>query len=185
MNMHEPRVGIAARVARAFHPVTLAIALVGCSVSDPGWGYSVPNGKPAEGNELGFDLARDGNAFRVYGSLFAGTLDVEVDVRNEQGSTLEVDLDQLQIFDKRGQQLKRRLVSPTERCEGQRHGRVCALNRGQACRLAGRFNVVPLRSRFLFFREPNPDLQEVAVRVVSLRREGRESDAQFQLTRTH
>jgi hypothetical protein len=154
-----------------------------CLPSDPGWGYHVLKGRLVQ--------AEDGPMYevpekaevqaRVNGSLFAGGLNVDIDIVNRGADPLEVDLEGVVVRDANGQSLRRGAPSPNVRCQGEIKGVRCILAGGQSCRLARQFRVKPLSRHLIFFQEPNPDLRQLSVGVTSLQRRGQQSkmDIQF------
>jgi hypothetical protein len=148
-----------------------------CLPSDPGWGYHVPKGKSVEGEDGPmYELPEDAEVqARVNGSLFAGGLSVDIDIRNTGADPLEVDLEGMAVRDANGQSLRRGAPSPNVQCHGVIRGALCILARGQSCRLARQFRVKPLSRHLIFLQEPNPDLRQLSVSVTSLQRGSRES----------
>ena len=147
-----------------------------CLPSDPGWGYHVLTGKLVQGEDGPmYELPEEAEVqARVNGSLFAGGLSVDIDIRNVGADPLEVDLEGMAVRDVNGQSLRRGAPSPNVQCHGEIRGALCILAQGQSCRLARQFRVKPLSRHLIFFQEPNPDLRQLSVSVTSLQRRSRE-----------
>jgi hypothetical protein len=160
-----------------------ALGVVACISGDPGWLYSAPNGKAVQSEGLRYELPEaSGIRSLAYGSVFAGTLTVEVDIQNSGSTPLQIDLDGLFVHDAKGQLAKRRPGSSRPRCGGELSGARCILGLGQSCRLSWTFQVRPL-VRSLGFLRPNPDLRELSISVPSARRDGNEKGINISMTK--
>ena len=136
-----------------------------CLPGDPGWHYMSSEGKAIQDDGLRYELPEaSGASSRVYGSLFAGTLDVELDIRNTMDQPLEINMRGLTVETSKGNKLRRRIDLPTARCGGKTNGDLCLLTRDQACRLAARFQAQPFAAGIGgWLGERNPDLREITV----------------------
>jgi hypothetical protein len=149
-------------------------AACGCTPSDPGWAYEVPDGRALQtGDGLRYEVIGGmGTRVQIRGVLFAGTADVDIEVWNTDPSDLAVDVDAISVRDSSGRALKEREARRNVRCGGQQHGTRCSLAAGQSCFIGAGFNVKPLRDRF-FWRTPNSDLRALSVSLQRVERESR------------
>jgi hypothetical protein len=148
-----------------------------CLPSEPGWGYHVVKAKLVQAEDGAmYELPEEvGVQARISGSLFAGGLSVDLDIRNTGAGQLEVDLESMVVRDLNGQNLRRGAPSPSVHCGGESRGSLCLLLPGQSCRLARQFRVKPLSRHLIFLQEPNPDLRDLSVNIDPLQREGQQS----------
>jgi hypothetical protein len=69
------------RIAKADRWYVLLFVTLGAAC-DPGWHYGVPGGRPIHADGLRYDLMGPmGTNLRIYGSMFAGRLTVELEVQ--------------------------------------------------------------------------------------------------------
>jgi hypothetical protein len=139
-----------------------------CGISDPGWRYKSARGRPVQGDGLWYELpAVAGVGMRVNSELFAGTLSVDLELRNGTQDMVEVNLHSLTVSDAKGTKLRRRVDFPTTQCGGQRQGDMCVLSTGQSCRLAGGFNARPFETGLgAILQRRNADLARITVEVL-------------------
>jgi hypothetical protein len=138
-----------------------ALAVMAC---DPGWHYEAPGGTAVHDQGLRYDVpGPSGLAVRVSAEVFAGSLHVEVTLRNVGLASVKLVSPRLEAADARGASLPPS-VSPKT---------TCPVNRGTmeippsvACTLAAGFQINPLVRGIIFMRD-NPDLARVTVSVVS------------------
>jgi hypothetical protein len=150
--------------ARRVIVVGLALCAHSCNPSDPGWHYKSDRGTAVHDDGLRYELPeRAGVKARVYASLFAGTIDVELEIVNAEQGLLEVNTRALAVKDAGGATLRKRMDRPPQ-CGGQLKEGMCTLAQGQSCKLAGVFQVHPFAAGLGgLLRHKNEDLREISV----------------------
>lgn len=111
--------------------------LAGC---DPGWSYHAANPR-SERNE--WSQREGGVSLRADGSLFAGSLSVHVDLRNDEDTPLLVDPAKVRVLDARNAPLLwQGERSRTKACSDRANGPL-TLQWGEICSLRGEVTVAP------------------------------------------
>ena len=147
--------------------VVLALYANSCIPSDPGWHYKSDRGTAVHDDGLRYELPeRAGVKSRVYASLFAGTIDVEIELVNAEHGLLEVDTRALAVKDVMGAMLRKRMDQPPQ-CGGQMKAGLCTLAQGQSCKLAGGFQARPFAAGLGgLLRHKNEDLREISIGLI-------------------
>jgi hypothetical protein len=138
-----------------------ALAAVAC---DPGWQYQAPGGTAVHEGGLRYDVpGPPGLAVRVRASALAGSLDVEVTLRNLGVKLLAIASPRLEAADARGVSLPE-VAPPKLSCPA--NLAIMQVPPGVSCTISASFAIRPLVRGFIFMQD-NPDLARVTVKVVS------------------
>lgn len=145
------------------------IFLTACETHDPGWHYEVPEGTARSSSHGGrwYEISkRPGLDARIHASAFAGSLTIELDVRNSSSVAQAIEPETFAARDGNGNELKRRSLSLPE-CSTKEN--TLEISAGQRCHVVAIFEIRPFGLGLAgLFRQPNSTLRRIEVELSPL-----------------